>query len=58
MKGKNRITGLIMFPTNKEDGWDRPIPCDSKVFQLGDAIAIVCADTVENARAAAEYCHR
>ncbi|NLJ26544.1 MAG: molybdopterin-dependent oxidoreductase [Deltaproteobacteria bacterium] len=54
VKGKNRITGLITFPTNKGDGWDRPILCDTKVFQFGDAIAIVCADTIENAKAAAE----
>lgn len=54
VKGKNRITGLITFPGNKGDGWDRPILCDTKVFQLGDAIAIVCADTEEHARAAAE----
>lgn len=52
--GKNRITGLITFPTNKGDGWDRPILCDTKVFQYGDAIAIVCADTPEQAKAAAE----
>jgi aldehyde oxidoreductase len=51
--GKNKITGLITFPTNKGDGWDRPILCDKKVFQFGDAIAIVAADTVENAKAAA-----
>jgi aldehyde oxidoreductase len=54
VKGKNRITGLITFPTNKGDGWDRPILCDEKVFQFGDAIAIVCADNEHNARAAAE----
>ena len=30
VKGKNRITGLITFPTNKGDGWDRPILCDIK----------------------------
>lgn len=54
IKGKNRITGLITFPTNKGDGWDRPILCDEKVFQFGDAIAIVCADTEKNAKAAAE----
>ncbi len=53
IKGKNRITGLITFPTNKGDGWDRPILCDEKVFQFGDAIAIVCADTKKNAEAAA-----
>lgn len=54
VKGKNRITGLITFPTNKGDGWDRPILCDEKVFQFGDAIAIVAADTEANARAAAD----
>lgn len=54
VKGKNRITGLITFPTNKGDGWDRPILCDEKVFQFGDAIAIVAADTAANAKAAAE----
>ncbi|HMK60280.1 MAG TPA: molybdopterin cofactor-binding domain-containing protein [Dissulfurispiraceae bacterium] len=53
VKGKNAITGLITFPTNKGDGWDRPILCKDKVFQYGDAIAIVCADTVDNAKAAA-----
>ncbi len=54
VKGKNRITGLITFPTNKGDGWDRPILCDTKVHQYGDAIAIVCADTEKQARAAAK----
>jgi aldehyde oxidoreductase len=53
VKGRNRITGLITFPTNKGDGWDRPILCDTKVYQYGDAIAIVCADTKANAEAAA-----
>ena len=52
--GKNRINGLVMLPlNNKCDGWDRPILCDEKVFQFGDAIAIVAADTEEHARAAA-----
>ncbi len=54
IKGKNRITGLITFPTNKGDGWDRPILCDTKIFQFGDAMAIVCADTEKNAKAAAK----
>lgn len=53
VKGKNRITGLITFATNKGDGWDRPILCEDKVFQYGDAIAIVAADTEEHAAAAA-----
>lgn len=53
--GKNRINGLVMLPlNNKCDGWDRPILCDEKVFQFGDAIAIVAADTEAHARAAAD----
>jgi aldehyde oxidoreductase len=39
VKGKNAITGLITFPTNKGDGWDRPILCKDKIFQFGDAVA-------------------
>lgn len=54
VKGKNRITGLITFPTNLGDGWDRPILNDTKVFQYGDVLAIVCADTREHAEAAAK----
>ena len=42
-----------MFPDDvKADGWERPILCDTKVFQYGDALAIVCADTIEQALAA------
>ena len=54
VKGNNRISGLITFPTNKGDGNDRPILCDEKVFQFGDAIAIVAATTKKQAEAAAE----
>lgn len=54
IKGKNRINGLVTWETNRCDGWDRPILCDQKVFQYGDAIAIVCADTKAQALAAAE----
>jgi aldehyde oxidoreductase len=54
VKGSNRMFGLVSNPNNKSNGWDRPILCDEKVFQYGDAIAIVCADTEANARAAAE----
>ncbi len=53
--GKNRINGLVMLPlNNKCDGWDRPVLCDEKIFQFGDAVAIVAADTEEHARAAAD----
>ena len=53
VKGNNSISGLITFPTNMGDGLDRPILCDKKIFQYGDAYAIVCADTEAHARAAA-----
>ncbi len=53
--GKNRINGLVMLPLNNNcDGWDRPVLCDEKIFQFGDAIAIVAADTEAHARAAAD----
>jgi aldehyde oxidoreductase len=50
VKGTNRINGLA-FPTNKGDGLDRPILCDEKVFQYGDAIAIVLAENEKAAHA-------
>ena len=53
IKGKNRIFGLVNHPSHKGDGWERPILCDTKIFQFGDAVAIVCADTFEQAKAAA-----
>ncbi len=53
VKGNNRIFGLLIFPWNKGDGYDRPILCDEKVFQFGDAIAVVAAETKAQAEAAA-----
>jgi aldehyde oxidoreductase len=53
VRGTNRIFGLVGNPHNKSNGWDRPILADEKVFQYGDAIAIVCADTEAHAREAA-----
>ncbi len=53
VKGINRINGLA-FPTNKGDGLERPIFCDKKVFQYGDCIAVVCAQTLAEAQAAAK----
>jgi len=54
VKGKDRINRVLSFPGNRGDGWDRPILCDEKVFQYGDAVAIVAADTEAQAKAAAE----
>ncbi|MEL7564735.1 MAG: molybdopterin-dependent aldehyde oxidoreductase [Dehalobacterium sp.] len=50
--GTNRINGLA-FPQNKGDGKERPILNDKKVFQFGDAIAMVLADTPSQAEQAA-----
>jgi aldehyde oxidoreductase len=55
VKGRNRINGLVMFPEDTlADGWERPILSDTKVYQYGDALAIVCADTHEQALAAVD----
>jgi len=53
VKGRNRMISEVHNPHNLSDGLDRPILCDDKIFQYGDAIAIVCADTGAHARAAA-----
>ena len=54
VKGNNRILGIVNMPTNKGDGLDRTILAEDKVFQYGDAIAVVCAETEAEARAAAK----
>jgi len=54
VKGKNRIFGLVQSPYHKGDGWERPILNDTKVFQYGDALALVCAETREEAERAAK----
>lgn len=51
--GTNRINGLA-FPTNKGDGKERPILCDKKIFQYGDALAMVLAWTPKLAEEAAK----
>lgn len=51
--GTNRINGLA-FPENKGDGKERPILNDKKVFQFGDAIAMVLAENPYLAEKAAE----
>ncbi len=51
--GTNRSFGLVIFPWNKGDGYDRPLLCDTKVFQFGDVLALVAAETKAQAEAAA-----
>lgn len=51
--GTNRINGLA-FPSNRGDGKERPILNDKKVFQFGDAIAMVLAENPAIAEEAAK----
>ena len=54
-KGTNRIRGQVGSPTTTTDGWERRmiVPEGDKIRQWGECVAIVCADTEEQARAAA-----
>ena len=51
--GTNRINGLA-FPSNLGDGKERPILSEDKIFQYGDAIAMVLAENPVIAELAAE----
>jgi len=51
--GTNRINGLA-FPSNLGDGKERPILSEDKIFQYGDAIAMVLAENPVIAEVAAE----
>jgi len=54
-KGTNRIRGQAGSGTATTDGWERRILVEEgdKIRQWGETVAIVCADTEEQARAAA-----
>ncbi len=52
--GTNRIFGTITYPWNKGDGYDRPILSDTKIYQYGDVVAMVLADTKKQALEAAK----
>lgn len=51
--GTNRINGLA-FPANKGSGKERPILNDKKIFQYGDALAMVLAYSPKIAEEAAQ----
>ena len=55
-KGTNRIRGQVGCPSVTTDGWERRIMVEEgdKIRQWGECLAIVCADTETNARAAAD----
>jgi aldehyde oxidoreductase len=54
-KGTNRIRGQVNSATATTDGWERRIlvPVGDKIRQWGEAVAVICAATEEEARAAA-----
>ena len=54
VKGTNQINNMIFYPWSKGSGYDRPILCSDKIFQYGDVVALVLADTQEHADAAAK----
>ncbi|MDR1650813.1 MAG: 2Fe-2S iron-sulfur cluster binding domain-containing protein, partial [Synergistaceae bacterium] len=54
-RGTNRIRGQVGSPTATTDGWERRmiVPEGDKIRQWGECVAIICADTEREARAAA-----
>lgn len=54
-KGTNRIRGQVGSKTATTNGWERRILVEEgdKIRQWGEAVAVVCATTEEEARAAA-----
>ncbi|HWQ80310.1 MAG TPA: molybdopterin cofactor-binding domain-containing protein [Anaerovoracaceae bacterium] len=54
VKGLNRITFPLGHPRALADGFEHPLLLDTKVFRLGDVVALVAADTPRHAREAAK----
>ncbi|APG26140.1 molybdopterin-dependent oxidoreductase [Syntrophotalea acetylenica] len=54
IKGTNRIMFPLGHPRAKFNGIDRPIIADEKVFRYGDVVAVVAAETEDQARSAAK----
>jgi aldehyde oxidoreductase len=53
VKGINRVPIPIDHPRSTMDGFERPVLNDEKIFRYGDAVALVIAESNEEARAAA-----
>ncbi|MCI1726155.1 MAG: molybdopterin-dependent oxidoreductase [Lachnospiraceae bacterium] len=53
VQGTNRIQNMNCYSWDKGTNADRPILCDDKVYMYGDALAVVAADSKEEAEAAA-----
>ena len=54
VKGNNLINQFLMHKRAKVAAPNRPIFVDKTIFRYGDVVAVVVADTRENARAAAK----
>ena len=54
VKGTNRIVVPVIHGRSTEDGTERPIIADKKIYRYGDVVAIVIATTEEKARLAAK----
>jgi aldehyde oxidoreductase len=54
VKGTNRHALPMSHPRAKNPGLHWPIICDTKISRFGDVVAVVAADTRENAREAAK----
>lgn len=50
--GTNKLFGAHHSSIISGIGWERPILCDKKIFMWGDVVAVVCAETYEQAEAA------
>lgn len=55
IQGNNSILGLAMHPNHLGHALERPILCDKKIYQYGDPVAIVCAESREQALAAVPH---
>lgn len=55
--GNNMINQYVAQPRSKVTHPTRPLLCEKKIVRYGDIIALVVADTIENARAAAKKVH-
>jgi len=53
VKGTNRICWPYGVARNHSTGMERPIICDDTIYRYGDIVALVAAETEEQARAAA-----
>ncbi|WP_094605708.1 Aldehyde oxidoreductase [Sporomusa silvacetica DSM 10669] len=54
IKGINKVVVPVDHPRSKLDGFERPLLASDRIYRYGDVVAVVIAETEEEARAAAE----